>query len=192
MKINVVLTGTTALLMHNERLSDPADQFTRAIKEITDKGTNQTDLDKEHISALEWMGAVYHDNERRPIMPSKCIVRCFREAAAITKNGKKIAGSFTPAALHFLMIHPGPKTVDELCKMPMHIDRRQVKIGRGRISRTRPIFPQWAVQAQFSLLEDVMNLSTLQKIGDLAGMAIGLCDARILGHGRFECSITKA
>jgi len=179
--------------MHNERLSDPSDEFTKAIKEITDKGVNQTDLDKELLSKLEWKGGVYHDDNRYPIIPSKSIVRCFREAAAITKNGKNIARAFVPTKLHFLLIDPhGQKTIDELCDMPIYIDRRQVKVGRGRISRTRPCFPKWAIAAQFSLLDDVMNLSTLQKIGELAGLAVGLCDARILGHGRFECKITKS
>lgn len=193
MKVQVELTGTSALLMHNERLSDPDDKYTKAIKEITEKKKDQTEKDRQNVADLEWRGGLYFDEQtQQVIMPAANIVRCFRQAAAMTRDGTKIAGAFIPSAMSYPLMFEGPQDYESLRDSPVFRDRRQVKVQRGRISRTRPIFSKWAVKASFHLIDTVMNLSKLQAIGDTAGIAIGLCDARILGYGRFTCKISKS
>jgi hypothetical protein len=191
MRIHIELTGKTPLMMHNERLSDPDNEFTKQIKEITDKGTNQTEADKVLLSKLEWRGGIYANNDGEVIIPSPNMIRCLREAAAVTKEGRKIARGLNPYELMMPLMTGCSRRVDDLFKDPAFADKRQVKIGRGRIKRTRPIFPRWAVAGDFELLEDVLSFAGLVNIVDLAGRAVGLCDARLLGYGRFEAKITK-
>ncbi len=191
MRIRIEITGKTPMMMHNERLSDPDDEYTKQIKEITDKGTNQTEQDKQVLSKLEWFGGLYTNGSKEPIVPTANLVKCFRETAAITKDGRKIARGLSPLALHSPLIYDGPKDMAKLYATPGYADRRQVKVGRGRIKRTRPFFPQWAIAAEFELLTDVLDFKRLADIAELAGLATGLGDARILGFGRFSAKVSK-
>lgn len=192
MKISVTISGKTPLLLHNERLSDPDDPIVRQIKELTDKRRNQTDVDKDMVSKLEWRGGLYSDLNGELVMPLANIIRCFREAATMTKEGKKVARGISPLEMTVPLLTDGSRKVDELIAHEKYFDRRQVKVGNGRIKRTRPIFHRWSLVANFELLDDMINLSSLVNIADLAGRAVGLCDARILGYGRFDVRIAKA
>jgi hypothetical protein len=191
MRIHIELTGKTPLMMHNERLSDPDDEYTKQIKELTAKKTNQTEKDKEHISKLEWRGGLYADDKGNIVVPTANTMRCFREAAAVTKSGRKIARGLSPFEMMAALIIDGPRHIDKLIVDPKYFDRRQVKVGAGRVKRTRPIFPKWSLGTDFELLDDVLNFDELANIIDLAGRAVGLCDCRILGYGRFDAKITK-
>ena len=191
MRVSVEITGTTPLMMHNERLSDQDDEYTKAIKEYTDKGKNQTETDKQQVSSLEWRGGVYLDGNDEIVIPAANIVKCFKEAGTRTKSGKKITGGVSPVALVFPLEIDGPRHVDELRKSDRYYDRRMVKVGRGRIKRTRPIFAKWKIVPEFEIAESVLNLDAFRGIVELAGTAEGLGDARILGYGRFKAKVTK-
>jgi hypothetical protein len=190
MRILVELTGTTPLLMHNEQLSDSDNPVVKQIKELTDK-SDQTESDKKEISRLEWRGGLYTNGGDEVVVPAKNLIKCFREAASETREGKKVAKTLSPLAMHYPLVHSGPGNVEELFKNPIFIDKRQVKVGTARIKRTRPIFPQWALTAEFMLSDTVMNFSAIKRVIELAGASVGLCDARILGHGRFEANVKK-
>ena len=191
MRIRIELTGTTPLMMHNERLSDPDDEYTKQIKEITDKGTNQTEQDKELISRLEWYGGIYTNGSKQVIVPTANLIKCLRETATITKDGKKVARGLSPLALHSPLQYDGPSDLAKLYANPTFADRRQVKVGRGRIKRTRPMFPQWGLATDFELLQDVLDFGRICDITELAGQATGLGDARILCYGRFKSQVAK-
>jgi hypothetical protein len=177
--------------MHNSRLSDADNEFTKQIKEITDKGTNQTKEDKEHLAHLEWQGSLYTNGNNIPVIPSANFIKMLREAAAVTKEGKKIARGLSPLALTWDLEYGGPKNLKELYAIPAFVDRRQVKVGRGLIKRTRPIFPQWKVTPSFELLTDILDFGRLKDLIELAGLTTGLGDARILGYGRFQAKVTE-
>lgn len=191
MRVQINIMGRSPLLMHNERLSDPDDEYVRQIKEITSKKKNQTDSDRDLLSKLEWRGGLYEQNGE-VVIPTANLIRCFREAGKVTKAGQKIVRGISPAQLSMPLVTDGPRKVDILIKDQKYFDRRQVKVGTSRVKRTRPIFPVWSLAAAFELIDDVLNLSELVSIADLAGRAVGLCDARILGYGRFEAKIVKS
>jgi hypothetical protein len=178
-------------MMHNEQLSDPDNEYAKQIKDITDKGQNQTAEDKEVLSKLEWFGGIYTNGTNELIIPAANIIKCFSEAATITKQGRKITRGLSPLAMNSPLRYDGPKDLQKLYATPAFADRRQVKVGRGRIKRTRPFFPRWGVTAGFELLTDVLDFTRLKDIVELAGLATGLGDARILGYGRFKAEVTK-
>lgn len=191
MRIRIELTGTTPLLMHSDRLSDPSNKVTIAIKELTAKGKNKTTRDDDEISKLEWFGSAYVDEKNEIVIPSMNIIRCLRDAAGITRKGKDIARFVSPYELNIPLIIGGTRKLDELWNNPAHIDRRMVKPQRGRVKRTRPIFPKWGLTAHFELLDSVLNFDALKNICVVAGLSTGLGDARILGYGRFEAKVAE-
>lgn len=190
MRVQINMTGKTPLLMHNERLADQDDEITKQIKEITAKGKDQTDKDKETVSLLEFRGGLYLDAKGEICMPSINVLRCLRDTATATKSGKKISGGLTPFDLNVPIDIGGPTHVDKLIKNPIHFDRRMVKVS-GRVKRTRPIFPKWSLSIEFEMLEDILNFSALVNIVEMAGRSTGLGDARKIGYGRFQGEVKK-
>jgi hypothetical protein len=191
MRIHLNIKGTTPMMQHNEQLSDPDNEFTKAIKELTAKGVNQTDADRAQIRRLEWQGGLYLF-EGKIVVPVANVIRSFREAATMTKKGKDVAGAIVPiGSMYIPLIYDGPTDLNKLYLDNRFVDSRQVKVGRGRIKRTRPIFQKWALGFDLELMEDAMNFSTFEGIVDRAGLIKGLCDARIIGFGRFEGKIAK-
>jgi hypothetical protein len=193
MKIRFEISGTSPVLFHNDRLSIPNDAYTRQIAEITAKGKNQTDRDREDVARLEWYGSLYLDDNRKVVVPSSWIVRCCRDSAGQTKDGKKIARALNPLALQFPLQYEGPENIDELWGDPMFRFQKPVKTNRGgRVLRTRPMFRMpWAIIADFMLIDTQMSFSKIGPIIDDAGLCYGLGDGRIIGFGRFRCKISK-
>lgn len=196
MQVKVRLIGTSPLILHNDRLSNPENEIVKQIKEITAKKTNKTEQDNAAISKLEWFGGLYTDIDGNLVMPTANIIRCFRDAGAVTKSGTKIARALSATALNTPLLYKGsPKTADQLFANSVHIDKRMVRVGGkggGRILRTRPIFPEWGLVVDFEFLTNVMNFDDFVRVAELAGLATGLCDARILGHGRFKVEVRKS
>jgi hypothetical protein len=191
MQVTIELTGTSSLLMHNERLSNPNDRIVQEIKSITSKGKDQTDKDRDQVAMLEWFGSLY-EVDGRIVVPAANVIRCLREAAAITKKGRDIARSMSPfGGASFDLLYEGPQDKNKLWANPVYRDQRLVKVQRGRILRTRPCFPKWGLKATFILVEEMMSFSTLDAIVKMAGLATGLCDGRIIGFGRFDYRISK-
>ncbi len=192
MRIHIKMTGKTPLMMHNERLADPDDPITKQIKEFTDKGKNKTEKDNQHVALLEWRGGLYLDAKDEVCIPSANLIRCFYNAATPTKNGKNIELALSPAELSVPLQIGGDRHVDKLIRKPEYFNQRMVKVGRGRIKRTRPIFPTWALDADFELVDDTMDFATVVSIVELSGVGVGLGDARRIGYGRFHATVSKA
>jgi hypothetical protein len=194
MRIDIRFRGTSPLVQHNERLSDPSDDFTRQIKAFTDKGKKQTDDDRAQVARLEWQGGLYLNEDRHVIVPAANIVKCVREAATVTKQGKRVAQALSPLALQYLLTYAGQNDaldINELYDNPRFRFRRMVKVS-GRVARMRPIFDDWSLVASFMLLESVMDLAAIQGIVEEAGIGTGLGEARIIGYGRFHGEVSVA
>jgi len=192
MYINVTLTGKSPLVMHNVRLADPDDEHVRAIKEITSKGVNQTDADRIELATLEWAGGLY-EKDGKVVVPSRNILRCLREAAAITRQGKDVTRALVLTSVEVPLEFPDSKlSIKALSAKKSYYLREPVQVMRARIIRVRPIFHTWQISDVFDLQEEIMDIRDVQLIIKKAGKSVGLGDARILGYGRFEASITRA
>jgi hypothetical protein len=89
MKVLLKLEGQSPLVMHNERLADPLDEFTRAIGAISKK-RNKTEADHMEIGRLEFFGGLYANpmipgptavNGQIPCLPAWNIIRCLQDGA---------------------------------------------------------------------------------------------------------------
>ena len=185
-RVTIELTGTTPLLCHNIRLSDPDDSVTRQIALVTSK-RKKTDEDRKEIAKLEWFGGLYTvDGIAGPVIPTGNIRKCLVQAAKVSRLGTAVQRALHFHDLFVPIIYDGPKDAGELVNDPAYIHRASVGVGQSRVIRVRPQFPRWAVTASAELLEDVLSLDDLSLIVERAGLIEGLGDNRVNGYGRFS------
>lgn len=181
--------GTTPLLMHNARLSDPLDAIVKQMKPLNSKRA-KTEEDHEELARLEFWGGLYFDSVVGPYLPGQNFERCLHEAAKITKDGKKIErGVFIDTELNALE-YRGPRTIDGLWQDKNFVHRASSKVGMNRVMRTRPVFRQWQVFSDGLYDPSVINLSELERIAETAGVMIGLGDWRPR-YGRFDGTVEE-
>lgn len=191
MRIILKLDGITGLVMHNERLADPDDEYTKAIGQINAKKTNKTETDRAEMAKLEWYGGLYHDPEIGVYVPSWNVIRCLERAGTITKKGTAIIRAVSAVTDKLPLQYEGPRDLAKLYDLPEYRLRKMVGIQRGRVVRMRPIFRRWALEFEAEFLEDVMNIGDLERVAEQAGRSEGLCNARKLGYGRFNVEVIR-
>jgi hypothetical protein len=185
----ITLAGTSALLMHNSRLSNPLDPATKALKAVTGKRM-KTDDDHQQIAYLEFCGGLYHDEQLGPYIPGENIARALLDGAKLTKMGTRVTrGLFIKSDVNPLVDYGGPRDVTGLWERGFR-HMASAKNGQNRIMRTRPWFPQWRVQADGVLDPSVLELADLVAIADNAGQFIGLGDWRPR-FGRFTATVEQ-
>lgn len=188
-RFRLTCTGSTPLLMHNARLSNPLDVTAKAMKRISSKRV-KTEEDYEELARLEHLGGLYWDADAGPYVPGQNFERCLVDAGRITKSGKKIErGVFIETNVNPLA-YTGPRDVDGLWKDENFRHAASVKVGMVRVTRTRPQFRTWSVDAEGMFDPAVINLEELAEIAATAGRMIGLGDWRPR-FGRFEAQVEK-
>jgi len=188
MEVTLTLVGTTPILTHNDRLSDPDDEFAEAIAKINRK-RKKTKADRKEIEKLEWFGGLYIEDGAL-VMPTRCIRKCLIEAARITRQGKQIERGVNFMSMSVPLDYEGSRDMKVLQTDKTFRDRRMVKIGQAKIPRVRARFLPWSVTAKVLLLDKVLSLEHFAEIADMAGMAVGLLDNRCNGFGRFDVTLS--
>lgn len=189
-EVIVKLTGVAPVLMHNIRLLDPTDHIVKGMKEITSK-RKKTETDLEELKRLEFEGGLYID-AKGPYIPSEWIESMIRDGAKKNKLGKTASAAVFCTEDRFHLDFKGPKTVVKLFAQPEYVDTRGVVVGRARVLRTRPKFPEWSVTFSAYLNTEVMDLKDFERAIQQAGLMVGLGDYRPK-YGRFTVnSIQKA
>jgi hypothetical protein len=189
--ITISMTGTAPLLQHNIRLADPLDPWTKALKSLNAK-RSKTEDDHAEVQRIEWYGGIYFDDEIGVYVPTTWLEGSLIKGGSL--YGRK--GTLVQRALLFkdervaLMI-PGPrKNLDALWEDGSYRDTRAVGVQRAKVSRTRPIFRQWSVEAEAYLDTNELDLDVLEQIADKAGLQVGIGDYRPR-YGRFDAVIKQ-
>lgn len=184
-KLKFRIAGTAPLIMHNGQLADPANEWTRAVKEISGK-RKKTTADYDEMARLEWMGSLYLEDSQ------PCIPGYVFEAALIGRGGaarKQKMGKQAAAGLYvtknFPLVYEGPHETHELW-----LDERfrlvvPVKIGQARIMRTRPLFAEWSAEIEVEFDSQLVNAEDVHLWVQTAGYEVGLMDWRPK-YGRFS------
>ncbi len=190
MNIEIKLTGTTPLLMHNPRMVDPEFDLNREIKTITSK-RKKTDDDLKQIERLEWYGGLYEVNGAI-VQPTAKVRKCLINTAKIHKQGKAVERALSFRALNVPLDHGGPDSIDKLYQDKAYHSRLSVGIGGKRIMRVRPQFSQWSLTLGGLFVEDAgLNLDELERLVEMAGIVEGIGDNRVNGYGRFVGAIRR-
>jgi hypothetical protein len=190
MEFKIRMVGTHALLMHNSRLSNPIDPFTRRLAEVTSK-RKKTEEDHVEIAQREWDGSLYYDPDAGIHIPGQNVERALLDSARMDKLGKTIQRGVFITDDKIRLVYPGPQDLTVLRKDENFRLMASVKVGMSRTMRCRPIFQEWSLEADGFLDEEQLDLADLQRIAVRSGRLIGLGDWRPR-YGRFEATIEAA
>jgi hypothetical protein len=193
MKVLLKLDGRTAsggspLVMHNERLADPLDEYTREIAKVSKK-RNKTEADHLEIGRLEFLGGMY-TNGNGPCIPAWNILRCLQDGGKRHKRGADVLRGVYPLAEHADVIYDGERDPDTMWKLGGFALRKTVGIQRSRTMRTRPIFTDWQAELAVEVDPVVFDLDALRNIWREAGVYAGLGEMRPV-YGRFAATIEE-
>lgn len=179
------LSSVSPLLMHNGRLADPMNEFSRRMKEVSGKRA-KTDADFIEMARIEWYGGMYLMDGGKPCIPGEVIESALINAARKTRKGKQAMGGIICPG-NYPLVFDGPQDLDERwaddnCRLTCG-----VRIQKNRIMRTRPIFHEWSLE--FDLLFDDQQLNEKDVIGIvMVAGENGLCDWRPK-FGRFTAEV---
>lgn len=195
-------SGGTALIMHNERLADPLDTFTRALGEVSKK-RNKTIEDHLEIGRREFLGGLYttpisgpgtlemnsdgsvtNGVPHTPCLPAWNVIRCLQDGATRQKRGKDVQRGITPLTEHATLIYEGPDDPEDLWRSGSFSLRKTVGVQRSRTVRTRPVFVDWQSELTVEVDLAIFDIDTLEKAWRDAGLYAGIGDMRPV-YGKF-------
>lgn len=190
-RFRITLVGTTPLLMHNEQLADEFNAISREMKRITAKKMKKTDDDRLELRRLEYLGGLYYDSEVGPYVPGLNIERSIVEAARLTRAGKSVERGIRITTDVNPLGYVGPRDKDELWAQGDKFRlTKGAKVAQSRIIRTRPMFRDWAVDAEGVYDSEMIDFDSLTEYAQKAGLYIGLGDWRPR-YGLFEAVVEK-
>lgn len=182
-KLIFSLTGDAPLICHNGQTADPLNGYAKAIKAISGKKT-KTESDFEEMAKLEFLAGLYMSKEDGPILTAMMIDACVIRGAMKSKDGVSAkSGFFTVEDAR--LEYNGPRTGEELWKLPEFRLSVPVRVGQARVIRTRPIFNEWSAVVTVQYEDGVVNPATVVSWFTVAGSLVGLGDWRPR-FGRFQ------
>ena len=188
-KIKFRLTGTTPLLMHNPRLANPLDPFTKAIKKISGKRL-KTDADHEEMGRLEFLGSLYLNKEEVIAIPGNWIEGALIESAKKSKKGKTFR-TFLFCEGMFPLEYDGPIDPEKLWTDGRFTDVQGVRVGQSRVMRTRPRFDEWAANIEVNYVDgSELDRAEIINVIKLAEIVSALGDGRPR-FGRFTAEVIE-
>ncbi|HUW67841.1 MAG TPA: hypothetical protein VMW20_07305 [Candidatus Nanoarchaeia archaeon] len=189
--IVVKIKGTAPMLMHSDRLTDPLSDVAKAHKKLTsDRNLKKTDEGQLMIAKSEFLASLYLDDTGVICLPSLNIRKSLIEGARLFKGGKQIERGVIFPEMTFKLNYSGPKDPEKLWENKAYVDGRSVVVGRAKIIRYRPIFPEWNSEVETMFNPDLINEEDLLHYWEHAGMCAGLGDFRPL-FGRYEVEVIQ-
>jgi len=191
----VHLSNLTPLIMSNDTLCDPLNPLTKEFKEIS---SNRKKEETHHLAMakIEWLGALYYNDEIGFFMPSKCLLGCFRTAAKKFKMGLMTKAITLDQHIGTPLIGYEKETPDSLWQRSnskgekIHIFKCSVVNNGGRVISTKPIINKWECTFDLFLNTEIMNEAKLEKIIETAGVEYGIGSLRPGlakgAYGKFE------
>lgn len=189
MKVRLIAKGTRPLLMHNVRLASPLNAYAKQLKALNSKRV-KTDEDRLAVARVEFEGSLYLDDEVGPYIPGPNLLASLVEGGRLTKAGKKVERGVNVDDLVMPLIYRGPRDVESLWGggESEYVDLRTVVVQRSKVDRCRPIFREWAFEAEILLDPAVIDLGEFGDVARNAGAMAGIGDYRRM-YGRYSVEI---
>lgn len=189
--------GGAALVCHNERLQDPLDAFQQAVAEIASKRSKAL-ADHLELGRREFFGGLYTNpvivnlddvNGQTPVIPSMNLLRCIQGGAKHHKLGRHVLRGMFPLVENADVLYEGPNNPADLWNQAETFSlRKGVVVSGRRVTRTRPIFRDWALEIPFEVDANVLDFHEVQTIVTTAGIMEGLGEMRPI-YGRFNGTV---
>jgi hypothetical protein len=176
--------------MHNVQLASPLNAYAKRLKAMNAKRV-KTDEDRLEIARVEWEGSLYFEPEIGPFIPGANMFRSLINGARLTKAGKKIERGVMVTELVLPLIYKGPRDIPTLWGKgeSEYVDVRTVVIQRSKIDRCRPVFRQWAFEADCLIDPKVIDFDEFAEVAANAGEMEGIGDYRLM-YGRYSVAVT--
>ena len=198
--LNVTIKGTSALMTHNGQLCDPLFPITKSIKLLSSKRT-KTDNDLLHLMQLETLGGMYPEKDLTVddddpgyvvtddgvkltgdwghcMIPESVIEATLLSGAKKRKQGPLFKAGLRVLNPAYIMVDDAPVTVETVFNSRKHRITNKVKIGTSSIMRTRPIYPNWSLNFDVLIDDDVLNAEAVSNATEIAGKMVGLAEWR--------------
>ena len=170
--IDVMISGTKPLLMHS----------TFAMTLPKSKKVKSSEHDVVEEAAL----CLYFNDDKKISVPGFAILSAMRKAATQLKKGGQ--GKKTLKDFVFSGLRIDPEMI-VLTPQEYEVNVQMVRIGTARIPRARPLFRNWSVIFQITIVdEQTWDSGTVRQVLEEAGKYLGILDFRPL-YGTFE--VTK-
>lgn len=194
MNVNLTVTGTRPLLMHNVQLASPMNPYAKQLAALNraKKSSTRTDEDRLEIARVEWEGGLYFDDAVGPYVPASWVFKTILEGARLGRRGPLIEGGLLVEEMVHPLLYDGPRNVAKLWGdgTSPFVDFRTVRVGQAKVDRCRPIFKDWSFEASLVVDPNVLDVSVLEEIATIAGKLKGIGDYR-QQFGRFEVKIDQ-
>jgi hypothetical protein len=179
-----VTIGGERLMMHNEQLANPFNEYAQELRKVTHK-KNKTLEEYEEAARIEFQGGLYFDEKKGPFFPAHCLAKMLNEGARRRKLGKQVEQNVIVPDEVNPVLYEGPRTRDGLWKAKARFaDQRLVGVGDKRILRTRPVFREWSITFTLHVFPGAINGEDIRSALE-AAESIGLGDGRPVYAGQF-------
>jgi hypothetical protein len=186
------IRGLVPTILNNGRKANPMDKFAKAAKAILStkkRGSVLSDEQAEELAKIEFMGALYVDDEGQVCWPGENIesmigasARKFRRGDD-AKIGMLVDGDWP-------LLYDGPKDIEALWKDLKFRKVCMAKLKGVPVLKCRPIFHQWELEFVVSYDPEIIDANTIQQWLEMGGRRVGLSDWRPK-YGRFEVLSVK-
>lgn len=179
------IRGLAGILMHNGQLTDPMNEWSRALSDAVKVAKkSKTAAAWESAAKAEFMGGLYLNEKLEPCIPGELIEAVICEGAKKSKQGKEVKAGLIVDG-NFPLEYKGPRDPEKLWKAKYY-KTSPAKVGQARVMRTRPMFmPGWECEFVVTYNKQLVDERDLLKFIEKAGAEVGLCDWRPK-YGRFE------
>jgi len=191
--ITMKFSGTAPMLMHSARGANPLDPLAKELKKYTSKRT-KTDDDYNAIAKIEFMMALYWNEECGVMMPSNNVRATILAGGKLSKLGAKIGRSTMIPELETELEYDGKKAgvqPEDLFTNKFTF-MSAVNVGTSKTIRCRPIFHNWHFQFDLAFDESMIDKAELVSSAENAGKYVGLGDwrpAKNGSYGRFDVEV---
>lgn len=199
------VTGCSALLLSNNRCSDPLSEAAKTKKFFTSKRT-KVDADHMNLRVIDWVysgywsedGKVHIDDSENTVdlegfaglyMPSQNFERCLRNGATAFKLGKEVSRALI-VNNEAMIEYDGPSTAREMLAHPKFVLTSPVVRQKVTNWVTRITLPEWQCRFELTVDDDRISVDALERIVKAAGQFEGLGTWRPR-YGRFSCELSE-
>jgi hypothetical protein len=199
------VTGRSALLLSNNRCSDPLSDGAKIKKHFTSKRT-KVDADHQNLRVIDWVysgywseaGEVQIDDTQNTVhldgfsglyLPSQNFERCLRNGATAFKLGKEVTRALI-VNNEAMLEYDGPKTAVEMLQHRRFVLTSPVVRQKTTNWVTRITLPDWQCRFELTVDDDRISVDALERIVKAAGQFEGLGTWRPR-YGRFQCELTE-
>jgi len=172
------------LMMHNEQLANPFNDYTQELAKLTRKRGKSLE-DHQEIARIEFMGGLYFDEKSGPYIPARCLNKMLVMGARRRKLGKQFEQMVMIDREVNPVIYSGPRTRDALWSAKLFMDQRLIGVNTARTLRTRPLFTDWSCEFVIRVIDGAVDSGDVRSALE-AAEHIGILDGRPIYAGQFE------